>query len=336
MRYRQWNTLLAMIAVISIAAAFLPSIISQEYMKYSKLPDVDVKIVPMANGNLSNTLFSITNKGYGPATNISYVIYSTNKILELFNNFSTTKIINPAINNTLDINDKLIVNSNSIELFVPKLVPAYGSKVNIMAIIDLKDYDIHKNTFYSVASYDQGITEGTLLNELRYGHMDIYLIVYYLFLILFVFVFLIMYLKRRDRHHKTAHIINTVINLRKMASNQNSHSSFKEQYSYLKRNNSFIPEVTKDWEIRTFFETLDERENLLSSYELQKSKLIKELDKIKDNNDDTKANEQKKNELMSQQKKLEVEYTYNLKKINKKLLGFANDIWTMDKIGSFE
>lgn len=72
---------------------------------------------------------TIQNFGQGPAHNITlFVESSKGKIMNLVNMFSTSDILYN--NNTIDINQKLLINKTVLELEIPKLTQGFGSQVN--------------------------------------------------------------------------------------------------------------------------------------------------------------------------------------------------------------
>ena len=247
-----------------------------------QVPRISVEITPETGGDISKALFTMTNQGYGPATNVSFTIYSTQKIVGIFNNFSTTEIIYP-VNKSLEINTEEPVNFNQVELRIPTLIPLDGSKVNLITTIDLKDYDRHQNNYYASAVYDQGSSESKTPNQLGLvEESNIYLTLFYFTFYISIAIFFLFYIIKWRRHSVFKNIISNAIILRDTLNDPKSKESFYEFDMSLTRQVSNLPHIMKNKTTNKLYFALRERQKNLGSnnLEMYNNKLKEVVDDI--------------------------------------------------------
>ena len=148
-----------LVPVIGILAAISPFLVTNFYNQFYGTPNVNLEIIPNVENNSSRTRFHISNLGAVPATNLSFLLYSPNKIIDLSNVFYTTDLIltspnvakvdnqtslngtrvdtyqqirGQVINNT----DKVKIDDEYLELEAGKLVHGDGSQIIIETTLD--------------------------------------------------------------------------------------------------------------------------------------------------------------------------------------------------------
>jgi hypothetical protein len=150
LRSLDYSALLALIGTITAAllsASFLSDLILN--------PSVYVEI--FNNGTRTPELL-ITNDGSKPANNLHVYILTSppNKIVNITNTFSTTGVNLVGSTKLLEKDKPVTVNSDTVEIFIPKLVQGPGSEAYIRNLLESES-----GSFKVITSYDEGSGVGS-------------------------------------------------------------------------------------------------------------------------------------------------------------------------------
>jgi hypothetical protein len=206
-------------ALIALTGTVLTVLFSANFLSDILLnPSVYIQVIN--NGTTTVPKMIITNDGSQPADNLHIFIQTSTRMVSITNVFSTTNVslVKPT-QQSLERNTPAQVNSNFLEIFIPKLIHGIGSKVEVETLLDSQSagYEVH-------AVYDQGSTMGSFTpNIVRDPFSLLYQFpAWQLTAIILGFIGSIgqfiafFYEKRRNRRKNTQLVVNTIRHMRRL------------------------------------------------------------------------------------------------------------------------
>jgi hypothetical protein len=200
------------VALIGIIGTIAPSFIDRSVSQNEKNPviefeyDIDLK---------NSIILTISNKGNGPATNMSLFINTTPISISNVTNLMTTSDIS-SNNMSLDIGKSIRVNNTNIKIQTPTFVQGSGSIISLKLYFDTNILETNLN-LTSMSIYDQGSSYSRFSSINKPPNFDFQsneYMVYYTFINLPIFIYFLYYLhiSRKKRYYKR--IITSLLSIR--------------------------------------------------------------------------------------------------------------------------
>jgi hypothetical protein len=106
----------------TIGAAAIPILLNTYSSQLSNKPDVNLAVIPNLSNDSRRALIELTNHGSSAATNLSLTIQTPKNISSITNEFASTDITIPKLNNKLlDMHMLQPINQSSLKLNVASL-----------------------------------------------------------------------------------------------------------------------------------------------------------------------------------------------------------------------
>jgi hypothetical protein len=131
------------VAIITVAGAIIPILVTSVSSWLANTPSVNIEFIPYSHKNTEGAEITLTNSGFGPATNLMMVLEAPGKIGNYINKFSTVEVQSVEINNS------------SLEAHIPKLVQGSGSIVKLDLSLSQNQSTL-LDSYSAYMTYDQG------------------------------------------------------------------------------------------------------------------------------------------------------------------------------------
>jgi len=228
-----------LIAIIAFVGAITPILVTSFSNWASNMPIVDPDMILYNNSNTNSeeAEITLTNIGFGPATNITLIVYAP-KLDGVINIGSTAQVELPITSQT----DPIRYDGTRIEAHIPKLVTGSGSFVKLKLFL-ARNQTISSDGYPAYVTYDQGSDTRTFFlniddpltgiyngynNALPYG--NILLIPVILFgLFIFLYIRLLQVRKKRKqlmeklKGHFISGVIDDLIHIRRVLKIDSKH-----------------------------------------------------------------------------------------------------------------
>jgi hypothetical protein len=149
----------------TILAAIIPILLNVYSSQVSNKPDVNLAVTPNLNNDGRKALIELTNHGSGAAaTNLSLTIQPPKNITSITNEFSSTDITIPKLNEKLlDMRIPQSINQSSLKLNTAKFSGGSGSMIKLETVMDSANRSSSYYNYTVSAAYDQGSIMGKVI-----------------------------------------------------------------------------------------------------------------------------------------------------------------------------